>query len=129
MPNKFSEFIRSKRGDMSLREFAKLCGNLSHTQIDSIEKGFDPRTSKPVSPTIDTLNKIAKGIGVSVSYLAALAVDEPYSDSLCLTSLEKKRINKCRQLSSDDVEDIDEMIDFKLDKALRKERAIQSAAI
>jgi hypothetical protein len=51
------------------------------------------------------------------------------SDSLCLTSLEKKRINKCRQLSPDDVEDIDEMIDFKLDKALRKERAIQNAAI
>lgn len=51
------------------------------------------------------------------------------SDSLRLTSLEKKRINKCRQLSSDDVEDIDEIIDFKLDKALRKERAIQSAAI
>lgn len=75
MPNEFSEFIRAKRGNMSLREFAKLCGNLSHTQIDSIEKGFDPRTSKPVSPTIDTLNKIAKGIGVSVSYLAALAVN------------------------------------------------------
>lgn len=51
------------------------------------------------------------------------------SDSLRLTSLEKKRINKCRQLSPDDIEDIDEMIDFKLDKALRKERAIQSAAI
>lgn len=55
MPNEFSEFIRAKRGNMSLREFAKLCGNLSHTQIDSIEKGFDPRTSKPVrkiSPAI-----------------------------------------------------------------------------
>lgn len=51
------------------------------------------------------------------------------SDSLRLTSLEKKRINKCRQLSPDDVEDIDEMIDFKLDKALRKERAIQNAVI
>lgn len=51
------------------------------------------------------------------------------SDSLRLTSLEKKRINKCRQLSPDDVEDIDEMIDFKLDKALRKERVIQNAAI
>lgn len=129
MPNKFSEFIRAKRGNMSLREFAKLCGNLSHTQIDSIEKGFDPRTSKPVSPTIDTLNKIAKGIGVSVSYLAALAVNEPYSDPLRLTLLEKKRITKCRQLSPDDVEDIDEMIDFKLEKALRKERAIQNAVI
>ena len=92
MPNEFSEFIRAKRGNMSLREFAKLCGNLSHTQIDSIEKGFDPRTSKPVSPTIDTLNKIAKAPG-NISVIAtpitisAIVYSNPYlmpSRILCL---------------------------------------------
>lgn len=73
MIDKLSAFVREKRGDMSLREFAKLCGNISHTQIDSIERGVDPRTGKPVRPTVETLAKIAKGTGVSVAYLAALA--------------------------------------------------------
>lgn len=73
MIDKLSAFVREKRGDMSLREFAKLCSNISHTQIDSIERGVDPRTGKPVRPTVETLSKIAKGTGVSVAYLAALA--------------------------------------------------------
>lgn len=73
MIDKLSEFVREKRGDMSLREFAKLCDNISHTQIDCIEKGYDPRTGKPIRPMVETLAKIAKGTGVSVAYLAALA--------------------------------------------------------
>lgn len=73
MIDKLSEFVRTKRGNMSLREFAKLCGDISHTQIDSIERGVDPRTGKPVRPTVETLAKIAQGTGVTVAYLAALA--------------------------------------------------------
>ncbi|WP_419077421.1 helix-turn-helix domain-containing protein [Phascolarctobacterium faecium] len=79
MINKLSEFVRTKRGNMSLREFAKLCENISHTQIDSIERGIDPRTSKPVRPTVETLSKIAKGTGVSVAYLAALANGDDFT--------------------------------------------------
>ena len=74
--NKLSKFVREKRGDMSLRDFAKLCGDISHTQIDSIERGVDPRTGKTVKPTVETLAKIAMGTGVSVAYLASLANDE-----------------------------------------------------
>ena len=73
MIDKLSHFVRMKRGDMSLRDFAKMCGDISHTQIDSIERGVDPRTGKPVRPTVETLAKIAKGTGVTVAYLAALA--------------------------------------------------------
>lgn len=73
MINKLSEFVRAKRGNLSLREFAQQCDGISHTQIDSIERGADPRTGKPVRPTVETLSKIAKGTGVSVAYLAALA--------------------------------------------------------
>ena len=74
--DKLAKFIREKRGDMSLRDFAKLCGDISHTQIDSIERGIDPRTGKPVKPTVETLAKLSKGTGVSVAYLAALANNE-----------------------------------------------------
>lgn len=71
--NSLSEFIRVNRGDMSLRDFAKKCGNISHTQIDSIEKGIDSRTGKPFCPTVETLSKISKGTGASVAFLASLA--------------------------------------------------------
>lgn len=61
------EFIKKKRveGGLSLRDFASLCG-LSHSYIDSLEKGFDPRTGKPLSPTMDTLEKITKGLSMSL---------------------------------------------------------------
>ena len=62
--NMLGEYVRKKRGEKSLREFAKIC-KLSHTHLDSIEKGYDPRTGKPVSPTIEALKKIAAGSGDS----------------------------------------------------------------
>lgn len=63
MANKLGDYVRQKRGNMSLRDFAKTCG-VSHTHIDSIEKGYDPRTGKSVSPSFETLKKVARGIGV-----------------------------------------------------------------
>lgn len=70
--NMLGDYLRKRRGDMSLREFAEQCG-ISHTHLDSIEKGRDPRTGKKVSITTDTLSSIAKKIGVDYSYLACLA--------------------------------------------------------
>ncbi|OPX83415.1 MAG: helix-turn-helix protein [Pelotomaculum sp. PtaB.Bin104] len=68
------EIIKAKRKEkkLSLRDFALLC-DLSHTYIDCLEKGFDPRSGKPVSPTIDTLDKIANGLGMSLIELLNLA--------------------------------------------------------
>ncbi len=60
--------IRKARGDLSLRDFAKKC-EISHTHLDSIEKGYDPRTGKRVSITLDTLSKLSKATGYSISYL------------------------------------------------------------
>ena len=66
--NYIGEFIKKYRGDMSLREFADKCG-ISHTHLDSIEKGFDPRTGKPVRVTVETLKKIASAMNMSVNDL------------------------------------------------------------
>ena len=66
--NYIGEFIKNYRGDMSLREFADKCG-ISHTHLDSIEKGFDPRTGKPVRVTVETLKKIASAMNMSVNDL------------------------------------------------------------
>lgn len=53
---------------MSLREFASLCG-ISHTHIDSIEKGVDVRSGREVNPTSSTIVKLAKALGVPESEL------------------------------------------------------------
>ncbi|GAW28952.1 helix-turn-helix domain-containing protein [Carboxydocella sp. ULO1] len=68
--DKLGEYIRNKRKErgLSLRECARLC-DISHSYLDSLEKGKDPRTNKPVSPTIDTLKKISKGLGVPIKEL------------------------------------------------------------
>ncbi len=62
------QIIRKLRGNLSLREFGKLC-DISHTTIDNLEKGFDFRTKKPTQVTINTLEKIAKATHVSVSFI------------------------------------------------------------
>ena len=64
------EYVKSKRQSMgmSLREFASVCG-MSHTHIDSIEKGYDVRSGRKVNPTSETIKKLAQGLGVSEAEL------------------------------------------------------------
>lgn len=66
--NNLGCYIRKYRGKQSLREFAKKCG-ISHTHLDSIEKGIDPRSGKSVRVTIDTLEKIAKAMNMTINEL------------------------------------------------------------
>ena len=77
--NALSEFIRERRGTMSLRDFGNLC-NVRHTVIDNIEKVVDFRTGKESKTTLEVLDKIAKGIGVKTTYLVALALGEKFEE-------------------------------------------------
>lgn len=69
------ERVRKARGELSLREFAKKC-DISHTHLDSIEKGIDPRTGKPVTVSVETLEKIAAGAGCSIAYLLGNSIGD-----------------------------------------------------
>lgn len=51
--------------NLSLREFAKRSG-LSHTYISALEKNIDPRTGKPIAPTLDTVKYVSKGMNISI---------------------------------------------------------------
>lgn len=53
------ELIKSLRGKESLRDASKRIG-ISHTYLDTIEKGYDKRSGKHVNPTPETLKLIAK---------------------------------------------------------------------
>ena len=60
---------------MSLREFAQKC-DISHTSIDTIEKGYDFRTDKPVQIKLVTLQKIAEACNVPISYFLDEEIDK-----------------------------------------------------
>src|SRR5690625_144591 len=65
---------------MSLREAREKIG-ISHTYLDTIEKGFDKRSGKPVNPSPETLRLIANAYNYSYEKLLKLAgyIDE-YDD-------------------------------------------------
>lgn len=73
--NALGEAIRSARGEKSLRQFSREIG-ISHTHIDSIERGYDPRTGKPVNIGMGTLVKIQRTTGIDVSAFVKAAADK-----------------------------------------------------
>lgn len=54
--------------DLSQRQFSAHCG-ISNGYIAMIERGMNPKTGKPVVPTIPSLIKIASGMGMALSDL------------------------------------------------------------
>lgn len=69
--------IKELRGKMSLREASEKIG-ISHTYLDTIEKGFDKRSGKQVNPSPDTLRMISEAYQYSYVKLLRLAgyIDE-----------------------------------------------------
>jgi transcriptional regulator with XRE-family HTH domain len=64
--------IRIKK-NLSLREAAERIG-VSHTYLNSLEKGMHPQTGKPVNPSAKTLRGISKAYGIPIEEL--LVTDE-----------------------------------------------------
>lgn len=77
MGNKFGEHIRKKREAMGLstRKLGEICG-LSYSYIAQLERGSD-KTGKTIFPTIQTLSKLASGLGVPLSELVLLSDINP----------------------------------------------------
>lgn len=59
--NDFGDFLKDLRlkRNLSIRKASEGIG-ISHTYLDSLEKGYDPRTKKERKPTFDVLTKISK---------------------------------------------------------------------
>lgn len=68
---------RSEHG-LSQRQFAAQC-SLSNGYISMLEKGLNPNTGLPLTPTLPALKKLATGMGISLSELISIADDMPVS--------------------------------------------------
>lgn len=69
--------LKELRGKMSLREASEKIG-ISHTYLDTIEKGFDKRSGKHVNPSPETLRLISDAYNYPYIDLLKLAgyIDE-----------------------------------------------------
>lgn len=118
--NEFGEKLRELRGNKSIREAARGI-EISHTYLDSLEKGADPRTGKKRIPTIDVVNKIS------------LYYDYDFFDLISLAGLfvsirelpeeqkeaQKKRFVKMiNKISDDNEKDVKEKYDDLLNEKL-----------
>ena len=74
---KLSSIIINYRNRMQIsqREFARRCG-LSNSYISFIEKEMNPRTGKPITPTIDQYKKIADCMEMTLQSLFELLDDD-----------------------------------------------------
>lgn len=62
--------------DLSQRQFAEACC-LSNGYISILEKGINPNTGKPVTPTIPQLKKLADGMRMSMTEMLEMLDDMP----------------------------------------------------
>ena len=69
---KLGELLKRLRGKESLRDAGKRIG-ISHTYLDTVEKGFDKRSGKPVKPTPETLKLISQGYNYDYEELMKVA--------------------------------------------------------
>lgn len=74
---KLSDLIIEYRSRMNIsqREFSRQC-DLSNTYISFIENEKNPKTGRPVVPTLEQYKKLADGMGISVQRLFELLDDD-----------------------------------------------------
>jgi len=76
---KIGEWLKLYREqhNLSMQALADLCG-FSKAYINVLEKGINPKTGKPISPTMQTFEKIARGTKTDVdTLLKILDGDQP----------------------------------------------------
>ena len=82
-----------RRLQISQREFSRRCG-LSNSYISFIENELNPKTGKPIVPTLEQYQKIASGMDMTVHQLfEQLDDDAPVDLHFSSTSVPEKSIN------------------------------------
>lgn len=116
--------------NISQRDFAKLC-NLSHTYIAALEKNIDPRTGKPIAPTLDTVKYVSNAMNMTIENILHLLEDNQeftinkdapkYSNATYNTLFENLDIEG---LDENDLIELREFIEFKKNLKKNKKRKI-----
>ena len=111
-----SELIIEYRNEhgISQRQMASQC-RLSTGYISLIEKGTNPQTGKPMVPTLAVLNKLAKGMGITLDKLLSVCDDMPVD----ISATEKTVLDEKDGLDIEIAEIILSLSESKKQEALR----------
>lgn len=63
-----------ERNRLSQRQFALMC-DVSNGYISMLEEGRNPKTNEPIVPSLATMKKLAKAMGMSLNDLMSQADD------------------------------------------------------
>ena len=91
---KLGDLIKEYREshDLSQRQFAMTCG-LSNGYISMLEKGKNPKTGRPVTPTLQQLKKLADGMRTTMMDMLEKVDDMPVDLATEAHSLADKTIS------------------------------------
>lgn len=115
------DFMRKYRDDhnISQRSFAKACG-VSNGYISMIEKGINPKTNEPITPTLPMLRAIASGMGLTTHELLTMVDDMDLDITVQKTpapeSGRDELSNLINLLSDEDRDDVLDYVRYKLSK-------------
>ena len=107
--------IYRARNNLTMQDLATACG-FSKAYISMLEKGVNPQTGKPYSPTMQTFEKIAKGTGTDIdSLFKILDDDQPITlnpSPQRLSQEETQLVDDYRTLNNDGRRDFLEYLRF-----------------
>lgn len=111
-----SELIIGYRNEhgISQRQMASQC-KLSTGYISLIEKETNPQTGKPMVPSLAVLNKLAKGMGITLDKLLSVCDDMPVD----ISATEKTVLDEKDGLDIEIAEIILSLSESKKQEALR----------
>lgn len=111
-----SELIIEYRNEhgISQRQMASQC-KLSTGYISLIEKETNPQTGKPMVPSLAVLNKLAKGMGITLDKLLSVCDDMPVD----ISATEKTVLDEKDGLDIEIAEIILSLSESKKQEALR----------
>lgn len=101
------------KNKLSQRDFALLC-DVSHSYINKLEKGIDPRSGKPVEPTLFMVEKIAKAMKKSKNeLLEEIGYLEPKKrTNISLSSKEERDIARDLEKTLEELDNSEEALMF-----------------
>jgi len=99
--NELGDYLKQLRGEksLSIRKASEEIG-ISHTYLDSLEKGYDPRTKKERTPTPKILSKVAKYY--NVPYVRLLRISGYFGEDSRLNKEEHNELMNALMVESDD---------------------------
>ncbi len=104
-----------QKNHLSMESFAKRC-NLSKAYIGLLEQGIHPKTKKPISPSVDTVRKIAEGMNMDFEDFFKLLDeditlnDEPSMELDDASSKTAQHLANYSRLTAEDQCKVDELI-------------------